>query len=99
MCSDIFCIFALENKLYVMINKEKILEEAIKNCMREMYKKAQPSEDWDHIVYKYQSGELGKNEIVYDRYYYRKLTIYRSGVRSHVDIDHNIYNIQTAKFH
>ena len=69
MCSDIFCIFALENKLYVMINKEKILEEAIKNCMREMYKKAQPSEDWDHIVYKYQSGELGKNEIVYDRYY------------------------------
>lgn len=69
MCSDIFCIFALENKLYVMINKEKILEEAIKNCMREMYKKAQPSEDWDHIVYKYQSGEIGKNEIVYDRYY------------------------------
>ena len=69
MCSDIFCIFALENKLYVMINKEKILEEAIKNCMREMYKKAQPSEDWDHIVYKYQSGEISKDEIVYDRYY------------------------------
>ena len=66
MCSDIFCIFALENKVCVMIDKEKILVEAINNCMREMYKKAQPSEDWDHIVYKYQSGEISKNEIVYN---------------------------------
>lgn len=51
------------------VDKETILEEAINNCMREMYKKAQPSEDWDHIVYKYQSGEISKDEIVYNRYY------------------------------
>lgn len=51
------------------IDKEKIIKEAIYNCMKEMYKKAQPSEDWDKIVHKYQSGELGKDEIVFDRYY------------------------------
>ena len=27
------------------VDKEKILKEAIHNCMKEMYKKAQPSED------------------------------------------------------
>lgn len=52
-----------------MIDKEFIIEEAINRCFKEMYKKAQPSEDWDKLVYKYQSGEIGKNERVYERYY------------------------------
>lgn len=52
-----------------MLNKETIMTRAIEDCMRELYAKAQPSADYDELVEKYRSGEIGKDERVYERYY------------------------------
>lgn len=54
------------------MDRQKIIEEAVQNCFREMYAKAQPSADWDKIVDDYKKGIIGKDERVYERHYLSK---------------------------
>lgn len=53
------------------VNRETILEQAVTSCLREMYRKSQPTGDYDEYVRKLQSGEIKEepgNEI-YRRHY------------------------------
>lgn len=45
--------------------REDIIHEAIMRCKREMYKRAQPSVDYDKLVKEYKNT----NKTIYDRYY------------------------------
>ena len=51
------------------LNREKILNEAIDACLREMYAKAQPSADFDQLVQDIKDGKIDKDEPIYERYY------------------------------
>lgn len=53
-----------------MLTRNKIVEEAILNCYRELYRKAQPSADYDQILKDYKDGKIDESETpVYQRYY------------------------------
>ena len=52
-----------------MLNRREILKRAIHDCMSEMYKKAQPSADFDQIIEDYKAGKIKKDERVYERHY------------------------------
>ena len=49
--------------------RSKILEQAIHDCLNEMYQKSQPSTTWDDIVKKYESGEYDENTKIYEHHY------------------------------
>lgn len=52
-----------------MLNRRDIIKRAIHDCMIEMYRKAQPSADFDQIIEDYKAGKIGKDERVYERHY------------------------------
>jgi hypothetical protein len=55
-----------------MKTREDIIKEAIHECFKEMYAKAQPSIDYDELLEKFRNGEIteGKGETpIHDRYY------------------------------
>ena len=55
-----------------MKTREDIIKEAIHNCFKEMYAKAQPSIDYDELLEKFRNGEIteGKGETpIHNRYY------------------------------
>ena len=53
------------------INREDILIEAVENCYREMFAKAQPEADWDNLIEEYKAGKIDedKDGPVYNRHY------------------------------
>lgn len=53
------------------IDRESILLQAVKDCYREMFAKAQPSADWDNLIQEYKEGKIDeeKDGPVYDRHY------------------------------
>jgi hypothetical protein len=53
------------------MTRDDIFKEAVRNCYRELYRKAQPSADYDEIIEKVESGEIEDNDKnpVYKRYY------------------------------
>ena len=51
------------------IDRQIILEKAYNDCMREMYRKSQPSGDYDEYVRKVMDGEIDREERVYTRHY------------------------------
>jgi len=53
------------------IDRESILLEAVNDCYREMFAKAQPSADWDNLVQEYKEGKIDieKDGPIYDRHY------------------------------
>lgn len=53
-----------------MLDREKILVEAIHRCLVEMYQKAQPKADFDKYIKKKKQGKLSeKTTPIYDRHY------------------------------
>lgn len=52
-----------------MLNRQKILEQAFHDCMKEMYAKAQPPADYDQLLEDAKNGKIGKDENVYERHY------------------------------
>jgi hypothetical protein len=52
-----------------MLNREKIIDRAYYECLKEMYAKSQPSVDYDQLLSDFKEGRIGKDECVYERYY------------------------------
>ena len=52
-----------------MLDKDKIMEEAMIRCYREMYWKAQPRGDFDRYRRMIKNGELPKDTRIYERHY------------------------------
>lgn len=52
-----------------MLDRQKIIEKAFHDCMKEMYARSQPSVDYDQLLEDAKSGKIGKDEAVYERYY------------------------------
>lgn len=52
-----------------MINRDKIIEQAYHDCMKEMYARSQPPADYDQLLEDVKNGKIGKNECVYERHY------------------------------
>lgn len=52
-----------------MLDRTEIIRRAIDECLTEMYAKAQPSADWHEYVRKAERGEIGKDELIYERHY------------------------------
>ena len=52
-----------------MLDRTKILKQAIHDCMAEMYAKAQPMADYDNLIEEYKAGKIGKDEKIYERHY------------------------------
>lgn len=54
-----------------MINRDKIIKEAIHNCYKEMYAKAQPSADYEQLIQDKKDGKIdeSKDGPVYIRHY------------------------------
>jgi len=54
-----------------MLDREEVLAQAYKDCIREMFAKAQPSADWDNLVEEYRAGKIDekKDGPIYDRHY------------------------------
>ena len=51
------------------VSRKEILEQAIHDCYKEMYAKAQPSIDFDQIVQEFKEGKRDKDERVYEQHY------------------------------
>lgn len=51
------------------VSRREFLAELCEECMRELYRRAQPMADWDNLVAEYQAGKIGKDERVYERHY------------------------------
>lgn len=67
-CDDA-CINDSPNKKF--IDRKVILGQAINNCLREMYRKSQPSGDYDEYVRQLQEGEIKEEpgKEIYRRHY------------------------------
>lgn len=52
-----------------MISRDKIIEQAYHDCMKEMYARSQPPADYDQLLEDVKNGKIGKNECVYERHY------------------------------
>lgn len=52
-----------------MLNRQKIIEQAFHDCMKEMYARSQPAVDYDQLLEDAKNGKIGKDEAVYERYY------------------------------
>lgn len=55
-----------------MIDRRTILDQALHDCYKEMYAKAQPSADWDQIVQEFKDGKRDSVERVYEQHYLSK---------------------------
>ena len=57
-----------------VLNKSRrdLLKEAVHDCLKEMYYRAQPSADWDEYLQLGKEGKIGKNENVWARHYLSK---------------------------
>lgn len=51
------------------IDRHIILGKAYEDCMREMYRKSQPSADYDEYIRKLKNGEIDRDVLVYNRHY------------------------------
>lgn len=52
-----------------MFDRDFILKRAYDECLTEMYLKSQPSVDYHQLLSDVESGKIGKDERVYERYY------------------------------
>lgn len=52
-----------------MLNRDYILKQAVHNCYRELFRKAQPRGNYDKYVRQIEAGELPKNTKIYERHY------------------------------
>lgn len=52
-----------------MFDRDSVLDRAYHDCMREMYKKSQPSADYDQLIEDVKSGKIPKDTRIYERYY------------------------------
>ena len=56
-----------------MLDREKILAEAIHRCLEEMYRKAQPKADYNKYIKKKREGKISeKTTPIHDRHYLPK---------------------------
>ncbi len=53
------------------LTRESVLLQAVEDCYREMFAKAQPAADYDNLLAEYQAGKIDveKDGPVYDRHY------------------------------
>lgn len=51
------------------LERDDILMEAVENCYREMFAKAQPMADWDNIIEEFRAGKISKDDRIYERHY------------------------------
>ena len=53
------------------IDRESVLMQAVEDCYREMFAKAQPMADWDNLTQEYKEGKIDeeKDEPIYNRHY------------------------------
>jgi len=53
------------------LTRESVLAQAVKDCYREMFAKAQPAADWDNLIEEYKAGKIDedKDGPVYERHY------------------------------
>ena len=53
------------------ITREDVLGQAVEDCYREMFAKAQPEADWDNLIAEYKAGKIDeeKDGPIYDRHY------------------------------
>ena len=59
------------------MNRQTILDQAIHDCFKEMYVKAQPSADWDQIIQEFKDGKLSR--AVLDKCFEKGLVIELAG--------------------
>lgn len=52
-----------------MFDRDSVLDKAYHDCMREMYKRSQPSADYDQLIEDVKSGKIPKDTRIYERYY------------------------------
>lgn len=52
-----------------MLDRNIIISEAVDRCLTEMYKKAQPSANWQDYVDMAKRGEIDKDELIFERHY------------------------------
>lgn len=52
-----------------MFDRDSVLDRAYHDCMREMYKRSQPSADYDQLIEDVKSGKIPKDTRIYERYY------------------------------
>lgn len=52
-----------------MLNREKIIDQAFHDCVKEMYARSQPPADYDQLLEDFKNGKIGKDERVYERHY------------------------------
>lgn len=66
-----FSNFLTEDSSETYIDRNKVIEKAYTDCMRELYRKAQPSASYDEYVRQYKAGELRDDDAdrVYNRHY------------------------------
>lgn len=53
------------------VTRDNVLLQAVEDCYREMFAKAQPEADWDNLIDEYKAGKIDekKDGPVYDRHY------------------------------
>ena len=53
------------------IDRESVLMQAVEDCYREMFAKAQPMADWDNLTQEYKEGKIDeeKDGPIYNRHY------------------------------
>ena len=49
--------------------RSEILEQAIHDCLNEMYQKSQPSITFDEVIEKHKTGEYNEKVLAYERHY------------------------------
>ena len=52
-----------------ILNRDSLINKAIKECLNEMYIKSQPSISFYDIIEKSKNGEISKDDIIYERHY------------------------------
>ena len=52
-----------------MFDRESVLERAVHDCYREMFRKAQPRANYDDYIRKIKNGEIPKDTRIYERHY------------------------------
>ena len=52
-----------------MLDRDRVINQAIKDCLREMYRKAQPRGNYDQYRRQIENGELSSDTKIYERHY------------------------------
>jgi hypothetical protein len=62
---------------YFYLDREKVFQWAFHGCMREIYRRAQPSANWDDILAKLKTGEIddSPSDKLIDRHYISKVEL------------------------